>query len=233
MIEFKSFASSSSGNLNTISDGTTTIMLDCGIPWKKVMKAFDFKVSTIVSAVCLSHSHKDHSQSIEDAAKSGLDIYLLPETRKELGLSGYKYHDITPLKEFSVGTFKVLPFPLEHDVPNCGFLMASTCGEKAIYITDTYYCRYKFLGLNIIAIECNFSKSTIAKDIHPAHKKRLWKSHMSLETLVDFLNANDLSMVREIHLLHLSTDNANAQEMKEAIQGNTGIPVYIAPEGGI
>jgi phosphoribosyl 1,2-cyclic phosphodiesterase len=80
-------------------------------------------------------------------------------------------------------------------------------------------------------IECNYSRKTLSKDLDPAQRKRLYKSHMSLETLLKFLAANDLSMVREIHLLHLSDDNSDEAMFRETIQGATGIPVYIGRKG--
>ena len=44
------------------------------------------------------------------------------------------------------------------------------------------------------------------------------KSHMSLENLVEFLKANDLSKVQELYLLHLSDDNSNIDIIKNEIR---------------
>jgi len=232
MLKFKSYASSSSGNVHSISDGETTIMLDCGISWKKIQKAFSYKTSR-VAGVCLTHAHKDHSLGAANAAKAGLDVYLLPETREALGLSGHRYKNIAPLKQFKIGTFDVKPFGLEHDVPICGFLFSSN-GEKAIYITDTAYCRFRFSGLSIIAIECNYMLVVLKKNVSTGtiavpQKNRLLHSHFSLDNVLEFLNANDLSALREVWLLHLSDGNSNEAEMKEAVQKVVGVPVYVAP----
>jgi phosphoribosyl 1,2-cyclic phosphodiesterase len=51
---------------------------------------------------------------------------------------------------------------------------------------------------------------------------------MSLKTVKDMLRANDLSQVKEIHLLHLSDRNSSAKLFKKEIQELTGKPVYIA-----
>jgi phosphoribosyl 1,2-cyclic phosphodiesterase len=207
-------------------------MLDCGLPWPKAKKAFVFATSS-VSAVLLGHSHGDHSQGVSGAAAAGIDIYLLPETKSELGLSGHRYHEIEPLKQFSVGTLTVLPFPLEHDVPNCGFLIADQSGDKVCYINDTCYSRYRFREVGIYAIEVNYSKATMSEGIPLAHRLRVMRSHMSLETVLAFLRANDLRHVREIHLLHLSDDNSDEQAFKAAVQSATGIPAYVAPKQSI
>jgi len=107
-------------------------------------------------------------------------------------------------------------------------LIADRSGDKLCYINDSYYSKYKFSGVGIYAVGCNYSKRTIREDIPPAQKHRLLRSHMSLETLLDFLAANDLRSVREIHLLHLSDNNSDEDLFKDLVQGNTGIPVYVA-----
>lgn len=229
MVTFTSYASSSAGNLHSITDGATTIMIECGLPWKEVRKHFQFQTSAL-AGMCCTHAHKDHSRSVADAVRAGIDVFLLPETRTALGISGHRIHEIEPLVSFRVGTFTVKAFPLEHDAPICGFLFASG-GEKAVYITDSFYCRWRFSGLSIIAIECNYSKKTLSPDLDPAVRKRLLRSHMSLENAIKFLKANDLSVVREIILIHLSRENSDAEMFQREIQRATGKPVRVAQEG--
>jgi phosphoribosyl 1,2-cyclic phosphodiesterase len=209
-----------------MSDGETTIIIDPGISWNKVKERLEFKTSEI-AAVCLTHEHLDHSKAVEAAAGAGIDIYLLPETRKSLKLDGHRYNDIVLNQNFRVGSFQIKAFRLEHDVPSCGFLFLSDCGEKAVFIIDSFYCRFRFSSLNLIAIGINYSKSTLAPDLNPTRKQRLYSSHMSLENAIKFFNANDLSKVREIHLLHMSRDNSDPEMFKKKIQEATGKPVYI------
>jgi hypothetical protein len=51
---------------------------------------------------------------------------------------------------------------------------------------------------------------------------------MNLQTVKGFLQANDLSRVQEIHLLHLSAANSDGVLFKREIQKTTGKPVTIA-----
>lgn len=228
MLAFQSYASSSKGNLNTLSDGETHIMLDCGLPWKQIQKALSFKTSEF-SAICLSHSHSDHSKGIADAVKTGQDIYLLPETREALGLSGHRIHEIEIFRQFRIGTFQVKAFPLKHDVPNCGFLFANSKGERAAYITDTPYSPFRFPLLQIIVIECNYSLDLLKANTSSSSLRRsIIRNHFALETLVDFLKAINLSQVKEIWLLHMSDNNSDAVMFKQKIQEATGKMVQIA-----
>lgn len=129
-----------------------------------------------------------------------------------------------------VGSFRVVAFPTEHDCDgSMGFLIAGR-SEKLLFVTDTYFIRPRFRGLSIIAIECNYSKETLDPNIDPAVKRRLMRSHMSLQTCLGFLGAQDLGSVREIHLLHLSDGNSDAEMFQRRIQQATGIPVFVAPK---
>ncbi|MNP81687.1 hypothetical protein D3C76_1801220 [compost metagenome] len=62
-------------------------------------------------------------------------------------------------------------------------------------------------------------------------RDRLIKSHFSLENVKEFLKANDLSKVRNLMLIHLSSSNSNAKTFKSDIERFTGVPVYIANKG--
>jgi len=227
MLTFISYASSSKGNLHEITDSHSRIMVDCGLTWRRAREAMFFATSGI-NGVVATHAHSDHSKGLADAGRSGLECYALPETLGALSLQGHRFHPIKPFQQFVIGTFTVKAFPLEHDVPNVGFLFCNREGEKAVYITDTAYCRYRFGGgLRIIAIECNFSKDTLSPNLDIAVRNRLYSTHMSLDTVKGFLQANDISQVESIHLLHLSSRNSDSELFKREIERATGKPVTI------
>jgi len=127
-----------------------------------------------------------------------------------------------------------MPFDVKHDAAEpLGFLWANKDGDKLVFITDSYYSPYKFNGLTHIMIECNYSMEILNENIANGKvprimKKRLLKSHFSLENVKDFLRINDLSRVQEIWLLHLSDNNSDEALFKQEIQELTGKVVYIA-----
>ena len=63
------------------------------------------------------------------------------------------------------------------------------------------------------------------EDKYKKLQKKLIDDDLSYQ---DFLRANDLSRVKEIHLLHLSDRNSSANCFKKEIQSLTGKPVYVA-----
>jgi len=232
-MQIKVLASGSSGNAYIVSDGRTTLLLDAGIPLKAIQVGTNFTVRKIAGAF-ITHSHQDHSKAAKDLARYGVNIYTSRGTIEACGLTGHRLRPVKALQEITVGTFKVLPFDVEHDAPEpLGFLFASTAtGEKLLYFTDTYFVRYRFNGLTHIMAECNYTQDGIDRSIAAGYipvemVPRLVKAHMSLEHLIEMLKANDLCQVRQIYLLHLSANNSEEQRMKEEVQRQTGAEVYV------
>jgi phosphoribosyl 1,2-cyclic phosphodiesterase len=164
--------------------------------------------------------------------KYGTDVYTGADTAKACNLSGHRLNVIEPFVNVKIGAFEILPFDVQHDVPNLGFMITDSSGERLLYATDTYYLKYVFPALTYVMIECNFDGETLGKNVssggvHPELAKRLYKSHMSLETLVLTLGAWDLSKLRQVYLLHLSDGNSDERRMKHAVQALTGAEVYV------
>lgn len=233
MIKIRTLASSSSGNAYLIDDGHSQLLLECGIRFKDIQIALDFKTSNL-SGVLVSHEHKDHTKGLKDVLKAGINCYMSKGTAKAEGIEHHRIKIVEARKKFTVGTWKILPFEVEHDVNEpLGYLLMNEQGEKILFATDTYYVRYKFNGLTHIMLECNYSMDILNENIesgrvHKGMKNRLIKSHFSLENVKEFLKANDLSKVQEIHLLHLSDTNSDEARFKREIQELTGKAVYIA-----
>ncbi|MEH6944384.1 MBL fold metallo-hydrolase [Bacillus sp. JJ722] len=232
MIEVTALASSSKGNCYRITDGSTPLLLECGINYRDIQKGLEFKMSQLKGCL-ITHEHGDHCKSIKDVLKAGIDCYMSKGTSEAIGV---KHHRIKPVKakqQFTLGTWTVLPFDVQHDVSEpVGYLFVNQLGEKLLFATDTYYIKYQFPGLTHIMIECNYSMNILNENIingrvHKSMKKRLMRSHFSLENLKEFFKANDLSKVEKIWLLHLSDSNSDADIFKQEIAELTGKMIYI------
>jgi len=55
-MEFKSFHSSSSGNLYSVRSGDSTLLIEAGLPVQKIKQSLNFKLGE-VSGCLISHSH--------------------------------------------------------------------------------------------------------------------------------------------------------------------------------
>lgn len=233
MIDIQCLGSSSAGNAYRITDGYTPLLLEAGFPYKQLQRALNFRLQDIDGCL-ITHEHLDHSKAAPDLMRAGINIYCSQGTADARQLAGHRLKIIKALQPVTIGTWSILPFDIQHDVEEpLGFLLTNTAGDKLVFLTDTYYCRYRFVGLTHIMVECNYSLDIVnqrlaAGQLHPAQKKRLLRSHFGLEHVKGFLKANDISKVEEIWLLHLSDGNSDAERFKREIQEITGKMVMVA-----
>ena len=231
--------SGSSGNCYKISDGETVLLLEAGLPIRKIKQGCDYNLSEI-SGCIVTHEHKDHAKSINDLMHAGVDVYMTKGTAVKSGAETYRlklwHRDGTDnignpyYHTEQIGTFSVKPFMVHHDAAEpVGYLIESKAtGERLLFFTDTEYIDYKFGGLTHIMCEANFSKDALADAENDPRRSRLRHSHMSIENCIEMLRANDLSQVKEIWLIHLSSSNGDAEDFKRRVQEATGCPTYIA-----
>lgn len=231
----KSIASSSEGNCYLISDGSTSLVIECGIPIKKIASQIDLAK---VDGCLITHEHRDHSAAFRDmhrhttiyASKGTLDV--LNDKRKVASHMRVFQKVLTHSQPMTIKSFVVLPFNTQHDAAEpLGFLIYSkSTGERLLFATDTYYIKNQFRDLNYIMIECNYSKDLLSDDLSKTERLRLLQSHFELGNVKKFLNATDLSKCKKIYLLHLSARNSDAKRFKKEIQEETGVLTYVCDE---
>lgn len=233
MISITALGSSSAGNAYLVDDGETKLLLEAGLPYKEIQRGTGFRISSLAGCL-ISHSHQDHCKSVKDLIKAGVDVYSGAGTFKALSIDSHRAIAVEALQAFTIGTWRILPFDVQHDVEEpFGFLLASKNGDKLLFATDTYYVKYKFSDITHLMIECNYSikllDANIASGSVPAvMRSRLLRSHFSLEHVKEFLRANDLSELQEVHLLHLSDGNSDEELFGREIRELVGKPVYVA-----
>lgn len=237
-MQITTLASSSRGNGYLISDGHSTILIECGVNLKKIQK--HIPDLTKIDGCLISHEHNDHSKSAKDIinftkvyASSG----AINEIMEKQKINPVHKHSFITLKankyqDLANGYIRVLPFEVQHDaVEPLGFLIYfHRTKELLLFATDTYYIKNRFKNLNYIMIECNYSKDLLPDDLEKVRRDRLLKSHFELENVKDFLLANDLSKVKEIYLMHLSKGHSDAERFKKEIEELTGVPVIVCKE---
>jgi phosphoribosyl 1,2-cyclic phosphodiesterase len=227
-MKFKTIASGSKGNCYLLKTEKGSLLIEAGIPVNKIKRTLGFDFSNVQGCL-ITHEHGDHAKAIHGIAKLGIDVYASEGTLQALNCMGHRFVPIVHGKAKTIGEFDVLSFNTEHDAAEpLGFLIR--CGnEKLLFATDTCYLRYKFNNLTHIAIECNYVRAVmedmLEKELVDIKRvTRTIKNHMSLESLIDFLKSNNLSKVREIHLLHLSNENSSIpiikKEIRKVFKGN-------------
>lgn len=233
-MNIQTFGSSSKGNCYLIDDGNTKLMIECGVD-PKLLKAKGIRLSDIKGCL-ISHEHIDHSRFAKVISKQ-VGIYTSEGTynglKEKPSLVG---KHLKAGEIFLLGSYKIIPFETKHDSAEpLGFYIHSIkTEENVLFAIDTYYLPNTFANMNYILIECNYSREILDRkiknkdDLDLYLEKRRLESHFSLENVIDFLKANDLSKCKKIILLHLSDKLSDEKQFKARIQGEFGIPVEVA-----
>ena len=243
-MKLKVIGTGSDGNSYALrSSNGETLLIECGLNFKDIMQSINYEIENVVGCL-VTHSHQDHCKSINDFMKNGVEVYASVETFEKVGRSRSPHNRKVFVKSYSgylqheIGNFTILPFEVKHDVPCLGFIIHHPECGKVLFLTDTYYCPFKFSGLNHIICEANYSKKVLnAKfkrdDEMYFLRNRILKSHMSLETCIDLLMNNNLQEVRNIILIHLSDSNSDEELfIKEVIEQVGRVP-KVASNGNI
>ncbi len=233
----KIIGTGSKGNAYVLKNEHEALLIETGVNIKEIKRALDFDYSKIVGCI-VTHEHLDHSKSMYDVMRLGIDVYSSRGTLNSRNLLNEKRAHILKSKDsIQIGNFKILAFDVKHDANEpLGFLIEHPECGKTLFLTDTYYCKYTFPGLNNIIIEANYSKEIIDQKFGPESEKeflrnRVLKSHFSLANCKDMLSANDLSKVNNIVLIHLSESNSNEKQFVKEVYELTGKNVAAAFNG--
>lgn len=233
-MELSVIGTGSKGNAYVLRNQDEALLIECGVDIKFIKQDLDFNLSKVVGCI-VTHEHNDHSKSIDKVMSSGIDVYASKGTHKACRTD--KSHRAKILNNKSVvkiGGFKIMPFDVKHDAAEpFGFIINHKDCGNVLFLTDTYYSPYKFANLNNIIIEANFSQKIIDQKLEAGVsneflRNRILESHLSLENCVDLLNANDLTKVNNIVLIHLSDTNSNEAEFKRTIEDLTAKNVTVA-----
>lgn len=235
-MKLKVLRSGSSANGYVLCNDTEALVIEAGAPVNEVLEAVSYSPSRIVGLL-VTHEHGDHCKHYRKYLAYGMKMYCSPGTASRLERLPHNIVEVRKLSPFQLGGFKVTPFDTEHDsVEPYGYLIEHSEFGKLLFVTDSFFIKYKFSGLNHIMIECNYDEKILSDNVDkgvipPCVAARTRTSHMSIDMCEMTLKSNDLSSVSEIVLLHLSGNNSHEAEFAKRIEGATGIPAYIAKKG--
>lgn len=230
-MRFTQHYSGSSGNLYTVeANNGKRLIIDPGVRWNKILDAMDYDISSVVGCL-LTHEHKDHGMSILHVMKAGIDAYascgtwrILPaKNHRRAVVLGHFEKWYTPVN--GNGDFQFMPFHTLHDAEDSLGYVVKCDREYLLFATDTAFIRQRFnVAFDIIAIECSYDRAILQErvdtgTINESLAKRLLSSHMEKQETIRYLKEFcDLSKCREIHLLHMSRDNIEAEETRKEIE---------------
>lgn len=210
-MKFFSLASGSSGNCFLIDNGVETVLIDVGIPYIKIkekLSSLNYDIDKI-NYILITHQHVDHIKS--------LNSFSFEKIYSSVKVPGLK-NKITKNEEYQLGSYKIISFPLSHDVECCGYRIESN-NESLVYLTDTGYVNFKIkkylTDATYYIFESNHDIEMLMNSERPYFlKSRILsdKGHLSNEDASDILSELIGKQTKEIFLAHISRD-CNTKEM--------------------
>ena len=233
-MQLKVIGSGSKGNAYLLENEQEALLIECGLRISDIKAALNFNLKKL-SGCILTHEHGDHAKSVKELMAVGVNVFSSQGTHQALGTTMhhracvFKHH-----KSFNVGNFKIQAFDVLHDaVEPSGFLIHHPETGNVLFITDLIFSAYTFKNLNNIIIEANYDEALAKKKLNDMEflRNRIIKNHMSLDTCVKTLKANDLSKVNNIVLIHLSDSNSDENLFRKTVEKATNKTVTVADNG--
>jgi len=199
-IDYNIVSSGSEGNAVVINN---FILIDCGVSFKALGQ-----FCKALKMVLLTHIHSDHFNKtcVRLLARERPTLRFacgrwLANQVAECGVNKQNIDVLDYDKRYMYGKCDIIPFPLVHDVPNCGYKIFFPTGngyEKMIYATDTNCLNgIAAKGYDLYMIEANHEEEVIKKKIRDkksegeyAYEERAMKYHLSKEKADDFIYRN-------------------------------------------
>lgn len=234
MIKIIDFASSSKGNCYLVRNEETTILLECGIDKKTLLRYLMGMGLNIAqfNACLITHTHVDHSMCVDYVSD-----YINTYSTREVHMKNHKVIQLQPRIPFMIGTIKVLPISVEHGAcENNAFVFLDK--DSTIFfgtdfsLMEQNVSNFKF---NEVFIECNYCDKMLDETLqqnteHQIKYIRQVSTHMSKNNCKEHLKYMDLSKCKKIVLLHPSSFLINKKETIKEFEESFGIETIFARE---
>lgn len=241
--------SGSAGNATAVTDGATTLLLDCGLSAREVATRLSRCgiAPESVSAIVLTHEHSDHVRGVDVFARRhapGCTVYATTGTLKASSLGGRSLEvaRLAPGEALRIGTVTVLPFRISHDAAEPVGFRFESAGESVGIATDTGVLTAEaaeaLAGVTTLGIECNHDLGLLDSGPYPGFLKRRIRSergHLSNEDAAGALRRLAHSGLAAVIALHRSATN-NTASLAAAALGDEmarlslSVPVLISSQ---
>lgn len=209
--------SGSKGNAALFTSGETRILVDAGISPRaltKRLRELDGEEGGALSAVVVTHAHRDHVGHASRIAKlRGIPVWLSEATARhvsmEAGVDTRVFHPRTP---FVIEGLTLSPLPLPHDAAQVALRVDD--GERSCALATDLGEAPKalvphFEGCGVVLLESNHDADMLSRGPYPPFlKDRIGsaRGHLSNVQAAEVL-AQLPASVRAVVLMHLSETN--------------------------
>ena len=240
--------SGSGGNAVAVTDGITTVLIDCGFSAREVARRMSLVGldADQVTAVFLTHEHSDHLRGVEVfSRRHSCDVYATTGTRRAAGLDAMAatVYGIVGGEETLIGTLAVVPFRTSHDAAEpVGFRVTTPGGMTFGLATDTGVLTPEaaeaLADVDILGLESNHDLKMLEAGPYPGFLKRRILSpdgHLSNPDAADAVEALASNRLRRVVAVHRSDTNNTASLARRTLLARMAaigldVPVDVAPQ---
>lgn len=223
-------ASSSAGNAYVLTAGNERLLIEAGVPFKKVLPLLWGK-SLANTYVIASHSHLDHLGYYKQYLEYTLPIYsseAVAETHE--GIIGLK-----PKAKYRIGGFQVMPLEVPHgDCPNYAYVIDHPDTGRIVFATDCEDFPYDIKDVTTLMIEANYSEEILLnKALDGEEIRSRSETHMEINRCISVIERLQSTKLRRVVLLHLSDGFSDERAFIQAVKEKVGdmVEVYAADKG--
>lgn len=235
--------SGSEGNALLLESGTTRVLVDAGLSYRKLVQRFASigrEVPKEISAVIVTHSHGDHAAHASTYSnRFGCPIRATEVTLRSIRLCrSARKEAFRAGRSFRIGDIRARSCSIPHDAPQVA-LVFETPSTTLGLVTDLGHVPKhlpRFLcECETLLLESNHDADMLATGRYPAPLKRRVAGalgHLSNAQAGDLL-ADIGHAPRQVVLMHLSETNNSpqlARSSAEAALGHRGTRVHIATQ---
>jgi len=226
--------SGSSGNAAAVTDGITTVLVDCGFSARETARRLESAgvSAPSVRAVLVTHEHNDHIKGVDVFTRRhapGCPVYATRGTRSRAPDGARWEHegDVRAGEPLRIGTLDVLPFRTSHDAAEpVGYRFES--GGSAIGIaTDTGVLTDEaaeaLADVDVLCLESNHDVGMLESGPYPAFLKRRIRSeagHLSNACAAAALARLASDRLTAVYALHRSRTNNTADLAARALESS-------------
>ncbi|MCC6944310.1 MAG: MBL fold metallo-hydrolase [Thermomicrobiales bacterium] len=211
-------ASGSSANALLIRQNGVSLLIDCGLPIRKLqasLKSLDMKIDDI-DLLFVTHEHSDHVRSLPQLKRAGVTIVTSAGTARAMRMGPAEFVAARAGQTYDMAGFTIAPCAVSHDACEPLGLMVETGGLTISVMTDLGQISPGHIEVmtaaDLIILESNHDIDMLRLGPYPPHLKRRVLSGTGHLSNVDAGKALRSVLARSnrdpvIWLAHLSETN--------------------------
>jgi phosphoribosyl 1,2-cyclic phosphodiesterase len=231
MLKFCSIGSGSKGNGTLVSDGETTLLVDCGFGLKETIRRLTEKevFPEDIDAILVTHEHSDHIKGVTSFSnKFEIPVWLSRGTSlhhscdKLILCNQFNNHN-----DFELGKIKITPVPVPHDSREATQFIFQVGKNSLGILTDvghiTEHIKAVYSKCQALMLEFNYDHQMLMQGKYPRSLKQRVAGglgHLSNQQAIEFLQIPAKQNLEILVVMHQSQENNSHQKINQLLDSN-------------